>query len=65
MLYLFLSVWLEEVFISFCAFGANGGVPLMDLAKFAKLTRDTKILDTKLTATDVDIIFFIVKPKSE
>ena len=37
----------------------------MDGAKFAKLTRDTKILDKKLTPTDVDIIFSKVKPKSE
>ena len=29
----------------------------MDNAKFAKLCRDMKLLDKKLTTTDVDIIF--------
>lgn len=50
---------LELVFDSFCAFGAGakGGPAMMDNAKFAKLFRDLKILDKKLTATDIDIIF--------
>ena len=59
---------LEEVFKSFCAFGAgkDGGVAMMDNGKFAKLARDLKLLDKKLTATDVDIIFnrTEVKPKT-
>ena len=37
----------------------------MDGSKLAKLTRDTKLLDKKLTPTDVDIIFSKVKAKSE
>lgn len=37
----------------------------MDNAKFAKFTRDCKLLDKKLTSTDVDIIFSRVKTKSE
>lgn len=49
---------LEDVFKEFCAFGSSkGAVALMDNAKFAKLCRDMKLLDKKLTATDVDIIF--------
>lgn len=50
---------LEAVFNSFCAFGAGakGGSPMMDNAKFAKLFRDLKLLDKKLTSTDIDIIF--------
>ena len=50
---------LETVFKSFCAFGAGakGGQAQMDNSKFAKLFRDLKILDKKLTATDIDIIF--------
>lgn len=49
---------MEEVFKSFCAFGAGkDGVALMDNSKFAKLARDLKLLDKKLTATDIDIIF--------
>ena len=53
---------MEEVFKSFCAFGAGkDNVAMMDNAKFAKLARDLKLLDKKLTATDVDIIFSKVK----
>ena len=49
---------MEEVFKSFCAFGAGkDGTALMDNSKFAKLARDLKLLDKKLTSTDVDIIF--------
>ena len=50
---------LEAVFKSFCAFGAGakGGAAMMDNGKFAKLFRDLKLLDKKLTATDIDIIF--------
>lgn len=54
---------MEEIFQAFCAFG--GGmketVALMDGAKFSKFCRDTKLLDKKLTAIDVDIIFAQVK----
>ena len=55
---------LEETFQGFCAFGASSKDPiaLMDGAKFAKLCRDTKLLDKKLTPTDVDIIFAKSKP---
>jgi len=59
---------MEEVFKSFCSFGAGkDGSALMDNSKFAKLARDLKLLDKKLTATDVDIIFnrTEVKPKTE
>ncbi len=52
---------MEELFKSYCSFGAKDAAPLMDNAKFAKFARDTKILDKKLTATDVDIIFSKVK----
>ena len=50
---------LEQVFVSFCSFGAGSKdvVPMMEGAKFGKLFRDLKLLDKKLTATDVDIIF--------
>ena len=53
---------LESVFKSFCAFGAGkDGIALMDNAKFAKFFRDLKLLDKKVTATDVDITFNKVK----
>lgn len=53
---------LEAVFRDFCAFGSGkDATPLMDNAKFAKLTRDLKVLDKKVTSTDVDIIFSKVK----
>jgi hypothetical protein len=58
---------MEEVFKSFCSFagGDKGASPTMDGAKLAKMCRDLKLLDKKLTATDVDIIFSKVKPKTE
>ena len=58
---------LEEVFRSFCAFGAGAKetTPMMDNAKFAKMSCDLKILDKKLTATDVDLIFAKSKPSTE
>ena len=63
------STTLGEVFRSFCSFGsketAAAASPQMDNAKFAKMTRDCKLLDKKLTSTDVDIIFAKVKAKTE
>jgi hypothetical protein len=59
---------MEDVFRSFCAFGADKSAataPMMDGAKLAKMSRDLKLLDKNLTATDVDIMFSKVKPKSE
>jgi len=56
---------MEALFKSYCTFGAKDAAPLMDNAKFAKFARDTKILDKKLTSTDVDIIFSKVKAKTD
>jgi len=58
---------MEDVYRSFCAFGAEkgGAAPLMEGAKFAKLCRDLNLLDRSVTPTDVDIIFSKVKPKTE
>jgi len=59
-------VVMEDVFKSFCAFGADKtSAATMDGAKLAKLCRDLKLLDNNLKATDVDIIFSKVKSKSE
>ena len=55
---------MEEIFHSFCAFGggmSQDSVPQMDGAKFSKFCRDMQLLDKKLTAIDVDIIFAQVK----
>ena len=54
-----MAVSLEDIFRQFCSFGIGekDAMPLMDGAKFAKMCRDMKLLDKKLTATDVDIIF--------
>lgn len=49
---------LEQIFQSF-----TGGAKEMDNRQFAKLAKDTKILDTKLTATDIDLIFSKIKDK--
>ena len=63
---------LQEVFKSFCSFGVHSTKPtgpsapaMMDNSKFAKLCRDLKLLDKKVTTIDVDIIFNKVKAKSE
>jgi hypothetical protein len=59
---------MEDIFKSFCAFGADksaAAAPMMDGAKLAKMCRDLKLLDKNFTATDVDIIFTKVKPKAE
>eukprot|EP00112_Aurelia_sp_Birch-Aquarium-sp1_P007970 Seg187.11 transcript_id=Seg187.11/GoldUCD/mRNA.D3Y31 product="Tubulin polymerization-promoting protein family member 2" protein_id=Seg187.11/GoldUCD/D3Y31 len=56
---------MDDLFKSYCTFGAKDAAPLMDNAKFAKFARDTGILDKKLTSTDIDIIFSKVKAKTE
>jgi hypothetical protein len=50
---------LEEVFLGF-----TNGANEMDGKTFAKLAKDTKILDKHLTATDIDLIFAKVKDKA-
>jgi p25-alpha len=37
----------------------------MDGKTFAKLAKDCKIIDKKLTATDIDLIFAKAKKKTE
>ena len=60
---------LGEVFRSFCSFGSKetgkAPSPMMDNGKFAKMCRDLKLLDKKLTSTDVDITFSKIKPRTE
>jgi len=59
---------LRAIYESFCSFGSNRNLnmssmdqlygPTMDGNKFAKFTRDCKIIDGKnVTSTDVDILF--------
>jgi hypothetical protein len=50
---------LKEVFEKFTAGAAD-----MDGKVFAKMAKDTKILDKNLTATDIDLVFAKVKDKS-
>ena len=50
---------LKEVFNHF-----TGGAAEMDGKTFAKLSKDCKILDKQLTATDIDLIFAKVKDKA-
>lgn len=50
---------LQEVFERF-----TGGAAEMDGKVFAKMAKDTKILDKNLTATDIDLIFAKIKDKS-
>ena len=49
----------QAVFRSFA-----GGASEMDGRQFAKLAKDCKLLDKKLTATDVDLTFAKVKDKA-
>jgi hypothetical protein len=43
----------------------NGTQSTMDGKTFAKLAKDTKLIDKKLSATDIDLIFAKVKGKTE
>jgi len=64
---------MEGVFKKFATFGAGSkeskdvkdSVVLMDNAKFAKFARDCKLIDKKLTTTDIDIFFTKIKAKTE
>jgi hypothetical protein len=51
---------LEAIFKQFTANAAQ-----MDGKSFAKMAKDTGILDKKLTATDIDLIFAKAKQKTE
>uniref|UniRef100_A0A0G4HN69 EF-hand domain-containing protein n=1 Tax=Chromera velia CCMP2878 TaxID=1169474 RepID=A0A0G4HN69_9ALVE len=44
--------------------GFAGGATELDGKSFAKLSKDCALLDKKLTATDIDLIFAKVKDKS-
>ena len=44
---------------------AGEGISVMDGARFAKFAKDCRLLDRRLTTTDVDIIFTKVKPKGQ
>lgn len=50
---------IDEVFLGF-----TGGAAEMDGKTFAKMAKDTKILDKNLTSTDIDLIFAKVKDKT-
>jgi hypothetical protein len=58
---------LENVFYNFANFGKGiNGTSDMDGKAFSKFCKDTKLVNGKFTATDVDLIFANtkVKPKS-
>lgn len=50
---------IQDVFLGFTA-----GADAMDGKVFAKVAKDCKLLDKKLTSTDVDLIFAKIKDKS-
>jgi hypothetical protein len=62
---------LLDIFESFSSFGSGSinnltGIDVqMDGARFAKFAKDSKIVDKRVTTTDVDIIFKKVKGKTE
>lgn len=51
---------LKQIFDSF-----NGTQKTMEGKSFVKLAKDCKLIDKKLTATDVDLIFAKIKDKAE
>jgi len=51
---------LKAVFDSF-----NGKEKTMEGKSFAKVAKDCKLIDKKVTATDIDLIFAKIKDKSE
>ena len=57
---------LREVFAAFASFGgraSSDGATELDGAKFAKLCRESLLLNSSFNSTSVDIIFSKVKPK--
>jgi len=55
-----LQAALKHVFKDYCA-----GQATMDGKSWAKLCKDTKLIDKKLTSTDVDLIFAKSKAKTD
>ena len=51
---------LVHVYQDYC-----GGQATMDGKSFAKMCKDTKLIDKKMTATDVDLIFAKAKAKTD
>lgn len=47
----------HERFMSYCRFGDKTNSGEMDNATFAKLTKETGIINKSCTKTDVDLIF--------
>ena len=56
----YVGAKLMHVFSEYCS-----GQTTMDGKSFAKLAKDTKILDKRLTITDVDLTFAKVKAKAD
>jgi len=55
-----LEAALKHVFDDYC-----GGQTTMEGKSFAKMCKDTKLIDKKLDSTNVDLIFAKSKDKSE
>ena len=55
-----MSVELKTVFEGYTSSSSQGG---MDGKSFAKCAKDNKLLDKRLTSTDVDLIFARIKDK--
>ena len=51
---------LQKTFSDYCGAGQN----TMDGKGFAKMAKDTKLIDKKLTATDVDMTFAKIKERT-
>lgn len=57
---------MEDIFRRFCAFGAGRrGDASMDNAKFSKFARECKVVNSRCTRTDIDLIFTRIKIKGK
>ena len=55
---------LNKIFLTYCTFGDRNATTL-EGAKFAKLCKETKLIDSKFTTVDVDLIFGQAKAKTD
>jgi len=54
---------LKGVFLAYCQFGNRSNPGELDNATFAKLAKETKLINKACTKTDIDLVFTKSKPK--
>eukprot|EP00466_Bigelowiella_natans_P003442 jgi/Bigna1/133911/aug1.23_g8619 len=58
-----LKLTFQDIYMSFCKFGDPSNKGTMTGAKFFKFCKDCKIADSKITRTDIDMLFAKIKVK--